>query len=145
MTGHRNLVRHAAHAVTDESVGKLHEAIGRPVLTATSADQVALEGYKGHGVFTYAILDGLKNGDLNGNGLIEVSEISLHTQKLSPLLSTNLLTRGVRVIHSQEMEAVRAATLLCNNDAHASAWIKANKPVSVATPKSRRRRRMERQ
>jgi len=32
-------------------------------------------------------------------------------------------------MHSLEMDAIRAANLLTNNDAHGAAWIKANKPV----------------
>jgi hypothetical protein len=65
----------------------LHEAIGRPVLTASNADQSALEGYKGHGVFTWALLDALKNGDTNGNGQIEITEIAAHVQTVTPKIS----------------------------------------------------------
>ena len=83
-------------STSDTSIGRLHEAIGRPVLTATAIDQVAVEGYKGHGVFTYAILDALRNGDANGNGLIEVSELANHVQQLSPILSSELLPPGTR-------------------------------------------------
>ena len=55
-------------ASSEASLGRLNEATGRPVLTAAAANQVALEGYKGHGVFTYALLDALVNGDTNTNG-----------------------------------------------------------------------------
>lgn len=37
---------------SEASLGRLNEATGRPVLTAAAANQVALEGYRGHGVFT---------------------------------------------------------------------------------------------
>jgi uncharacterized caspase-like protein len=49
-------------ANSEAALGRLNEATGRPVLTAAAADQVALEGYRGHGVFTYALLDALTNG-----------------------------------------------------------------------------------
>ena len=58
------------------ALGRLIQATGRTVLTAATSDRPALEGYKGHGVFTYALLDGLGQGDRNGNGLIEVTELA---------------------------------------------------------------------
>ncbi len=66
------------------------------MLTAAAADQVALEGYKGHGVFTYALLDALSNGDTNNNGQIELSELAAHIQTLAPRLSRELSTGGTR-------------------------------------------------
>jgi hypothetical protein len=60
------------------------------VLTAAAADKAALEGYKGHGIFTYALLDALVNGDTNNDGKIEVSELVAHTQTLAPKLSEEL-------------------------------------------------------
>jgi WD40 repeat protein len=77
-------------ASSEEALGRLNEATGRPVLTAAAANQVALEGYRGHGVFTYAILDALQNGDINNNGQIELSEVVAHIQKLAPRLSREL-------------------------------------------------------
>lgn len=58
------------------AVGRLIQATGRTVLTAATSDRPALEGYRGHGVFTYALLDGLARADSNGNGLIEVTELA---------------------------------------------------------------------
>ena len=45
--------------LSEAAIGRLHEATGRPVLPATAAGQFALEGYQGHGVFTFAVLDAL--------------------------------------------------------------------------------------
>jgi hypothetical protein len=68
-------------------IGRLHEATGRPVLTAAAAGQSALEMPKlGHGVFTSALIDALHHGDRNGNGLIEVSELAAHVQDMVPKL-----------------------------------------------------------
>ena len=83
-------------ANSEAALGRLNEATGRPVLTAAAADQVALEGYKGHGVFTYALLDALRNGDANNNGQIELSEMAAHIQTLAPRLSRELSTGGTR-------------------------------------------------
>jgi WD40 repeat protein len=77
-------------ATSDAAVGRLNEAIGRPVVTAAAADQAALEGYQGHGVFTYALLHALVHGDSNRNGMIELSEFVAHIQGLVPQLSREL-------------------------------------------------------
>ena len=79
---------------SEAALGRLNEATGRPVLTAAAADQAALEGYQGHGVFTYALLDALVNGDTNNDGKIELSELTAHIQSLAPKLSREL--RGGR-------------------------------------------------
>ena len=79
----------------EAGVGRLHEATGRPVLTAAAAGQSALEGVvdpKGekHGVFTWAVLDALRNGDANGNGLIELSELVAHVQRTVPKVAAEM-------------------------------------------------------
>jgi hypothetical protein len=43
------------------------------VLTAAASGNPAFEGYKGHGVFTWALIDALYHGGTNGDGLIELS------------------------------------------------------------------------
>ena len=62
-------------------------ATGRTFLTATTDDAPALEGYRGHGVFTYALLDAFSQADVNGNGLIEISELADHIDRKVPDLS----------------------------------------------------------
>jgi WD40 repeat protein len=66
---------------------KMTRAMGRTVLSASSDDAPALEGYRGHGVFTYALLDGLQAADTNGNGLIEVTELAAFVDQKVPDLS----------------------------------------------------------
>ena len=52
---------------SEAAIGRLHEATGRPVLTAAAEGQEALEITKlGHGVFTSALIDALHHGDSNG-------------------------------------------------------------------------------
>src|SRR5262249_57890912 len=53
---------------SDAAIGRLHEATGRPVLTAAAVGKPAFEGYEGHGGVTWALLDALKNGDRNAHG-----------------------------------------------------------------------------
>lgn len=80
---------------SEAGVGRLHEATGRSVLTAAAAGQDAIEGVVGadgkrHGVFTSAILDALRNGDANGDGLIELSELVAHVQNVVPKVAAEL-------------------------------------------------------
>jgi hypothetical protein len=72
----------------------LHEATGQPVLTAAAAGRPAFEGYQGHGVFTWALLDALHHGDTNGNALIELSELVAHVQTTAPRISEELHGTG---------------------------------------------------
>lgn len=84
---------------SEAAVGRLHEATGRPVLTAAATGQFAHEGVVGpsgttHGIFTWALLDALRNGDRNGNGVIELSEIVAHVQAQVPGLAAKLKREG---------------------------------------------------
>jgi hypothetical protein len=54
--------------------------------------QDAIEGVVGangerHGVFTWAVLDALRKGHTNGNGLIELSELVSHVQSVVPKIA----------------------------------------------------------
>ena len=69
------------------ALNRMARATGRTFITATTDNAPALEGYRGHGVFTYALLEALGSGDLNGNGLIEVSELAEHVDRRVPDLS----------------------------------------------------------
>jgi WD40 repeat protein len=73
---------------SEAGVGRLHEATGRPVLTAAAAGEDALEVRKlGHGVFTTALIDALHHGDRDGDGLIEVSELASYVEEHVPKLA----------------------------------------------------------
>ena len=72
--------------LTDESLTKsleqgaandrLAQATGRTIMTASSGSTEAFEGFHGHGLFTYNLLDALGRGDGDRNGTIEVSELA---------------------------------------------------------------------
>jgi WD40 repeat protein len=89
-------------AASEAAVGRLHEATGRPVLTAAAAGKPAFEGYKGHGVFTYALMEALHRGDTNNNGRIELSELAAHVERRVPELvaeiSDDRRVKGAAVI-----------------------------------------------
>jgi WD40 repeat protein len=89
---------------SEAAVGRLHEATGRPVLTAAASGKPAFEGYNGHGLFTYALMDALHHGDTNGNGVIEVSELVAYVQDRLPRLSAQLGGRGISMIATSRSE-----------------------------------------
>ena len=80
---------------SEAGVGRLHEATGRPVLTAAAEGQYAHEGVisstgERHGIFTWAVLDAFHNGDINGDGIIDLSELVEHVQRVVPGLANGL-------------------------------------------------------
>jgi WD40 repeat protein/uncharacterized caspase-like protein len=79
---------------SEAAIGRLHEATGRPVLTAAAEGKPAFEGFHGHGVFTWSLIDALFHGDTNGDGLIELSELSAHVESTVPKISAEMNGRG---------------------------------------------------
>jgi WD40 repeat protein len=79
---------------SEASIGRLHESTGRPVLTAAAEGKPAFEGFGGHGVFTWALLDSFTNGDRNANGTIELSELVSRVQEQVPKIAAKLNGRG---------------------------------------------------
>jgi WD40 repeat protein len=72
----------------------LQRAIGSAVFSASSDTQQALEGYKGHGLFTYAIIEGLKGGaDLNKDGYVKISELQDYVEEKVVTVSEQVFKR----------------------------------------------------
>jgi hypothetical protein len=69
------------------AVERLTRAMGRTVLSAATESTPALEGYAGHGVFTYAVLDALARGDANNDGFIDMTELAGYVDAIVPDLS----------------------------------------------------------
>jgi uncharacterized caspase-like protein len=69
------------------ALGRLIQATGRATLTASTASQEAYEGYGGHGVFTFALLDALGRADANNNGLVELAELIQYVDGLVPAIT----------------------------------------------------------
>jgi hypothetical protein len=103
--------------LSEAAVGRLHEATGRPVLTAASEHQDANEGYKGHGVFTYALIEALHKGDTNKNGKIEVAELAAHVERRVPELFAELNASG-GVVKGLTLAAPRGAGSSDEQSAH---------------------------
>lgn len=57
---------------------RLVQATGRSILAASGGSQEALEGYHGHGLFTYEVLGAINDADGDRNGTIEVNELAAY-------------------------------------------------------------------
>jgi WD40 repeat protein len=75
------------------AVEQLTHAIGRTVLSASTAYQQAIEGYHDHGLFTYAVLEGLGRASANDDGLITVLGLHDYVMQRVPQLSAQLYGR----------------------------------------------------
>jgi hypothetical protein len=69
------------------AIEKLRQATGRTVLAASTETQPALEGIRGHGVLSYAVLEALEKGPVNKDGLIEVTGLISFVDDEVPALS----------------------------------------------------------
>lgn len=85
LTGSRSVDAAMAQSA---AVERLTRAMGRTILSAATDDAPALEGYQGHGVMTWALLDGIGAGDSNGNATIEVTELASHLDLKVPEISS---------------------------------------------------------
>lgn len=84
LTGTRSVDAAAAQSA---AVARLTRAMGRTILSASTDDAPALEGYRGHGVLTFALLDALGRADDNGNATIEVTELAGWLDRTVPEIS----------------------------------------------------------
>jgi WD40 repeat protein len=80
------------------AIDRLMRATGRAFLAATTDVDLALEGYKGHGLYTYALLEGLRgDADLkaagNHDGNVTVDELSQYLEQRVPSLSLEAFKR----------------------------------------------------
>lgn len=66
------------------AIDKLTRATGRATIAASMDSQVAFEGYKGHGVFTYALIQALSLSDGNKDNVITTSEIASFIDEFVP-------------------------------------------------------------
>ncbi|WP_054699934.1 caspase family protein [Desulfosarcina cetonica] len=76
-----------------DAIIRMGRISGRAILAATKSDEVAYEE-NGHGVFTHALIEGLKNADRDGNTLIEIGELADYIEKLVPAIT--LKKYGIR-------------------------------------------------
>ena len=67
------------------AIDRLSRSTGHATIVASSDDQVAMEGYEGHGIFTYILVEGLRGkADTDGDGFITLQELSTYTEEEVP-------------------------------------------------------------
>lgn len=69
------------------AVNRLTRATGRAIIVAAKDDQPAIEGYKGHGVFTYVLLSAFKEADQkfgNRDGQTSIFELAAYVDEHVP-------------------------------------------------------------
>jgi WD40 repeat protein/uncharacterized caspase-like protein len=78
--------------MTDATAMKiLGRAVGSTVLSASTSTQEALEGYQGHGLFTYVIAEGLAGkADANKDGYVSTLELATYVDDRVPVLAEQI-------------------------------------------------------
>lgn len=72
----------------DTATKLLSRAVGSTVLSAATSQQEALEGYKGHGLFTWVIVEGLRGAaDADKDGYVKTSELAEYVDATVPPLA----------------------------------------------------------
>lgn len=85
------------------ALDRLIRATGSVVLASASEKQVALEGHQGHGVFTFALLNGLRGqADVNGDSQVSTTELSGYLNQAVPALTKRLWGYEQIPMHSQQ-------------------------------------------
>lgn len=69
------------------AIDRFAHATGRAILTAATDTAPALEGYRGHGLFTYALLEAFAKGDQNKDKALLTTELATYVDIRLPELS----------------------------------------------------------
>ena len=75
-------------AADDAAYRRLKEATGRTLFMAAAAEQSAIEGYRNHGVFTYALLEGLAKAGHDDK--IQLFDLADYVENRVPEISREL-------------------------------------------------------
>jgi len=72
-------------SLSDQFLNRLTQGKGRVIITASEANEVSLERDDfGHGVFTHFLLESLRHGDIDGDGLITTNEAFRYVSQKVP-------------------------------------------------------------
>lgn len=78
----------ASRGMTEKTaITKLSRAVGRATIVASSKSQVAMEGYEGHGAFTWSILEGMKGKAADQGGKITINTLATFIEEELPKLT----------------------------------------------------------
>jgi len=73
----------------------LSSAVGSTIISASTGLQEAMEGYQGHGLFTYVLAEGMKGKvDVDKDGFIKTLELSNYVDSEVPVLAEKVFKRA---------------------------------------------------
>jgi len=79
----------------DTALKILSRAVGSTILSASTSMQEALEGYQGHGLFTYVLTEGLKGkADKGKTGYVKTTELADYVDNEVPILAEKVFKRA---------------------------------------------------
>lgn len=79
----------------EDMVRILSKAVGSTVLAACTTSQQAAEGYKGHGIFSYVVAEGLGGkADLDKDGFVQTTELAQYVDRTVPVVAATLTNAG---------------------------------------------------
>jgi len=79
----------------DTALKILSRAVGSTILSASTSVQGALEGYQGHGLFTYVLTEGLKGkADKGKTGYIKTTDLADYVDNEVPILAEKVFKRA---------------------------------------------------
>ena len=90
----REIAQHQDYS-EDTAIKVLSRAVGSTILSASTSVQEALEGYQGHGLFTYVLADGLKGkADKGRSGFVRTTELADYVDNEVPQLAEQVFQRA---------------------------------------------------
>lgn len=79
----------------DTAMKVLSRAVGSTVLSASTSIQEALEGYNGHGLFTFVLAEGLQGkADKGRTGYVKTTELADYVDNEVPLLAEKIFKKA---------------------------------------------------
>jgi hypothetical protein len=79
----------------DTAMKILSRAVGSTILSASTSMQEALEGYQGHGLFTYVLAEGLQGKADKGNtGYVKTTELADYVDNEVPTLAEKIFKKA---------------------------------------------------
>jgi uncharacterized caspase-like protein len=90
------------------AIDRLSRATGRATIVAATDTQPAMEGYEGHGIFTYAVIQALWQADIvsgNRDGITGLFELSAYVQARVPEITLRTFAyEQIPQVHMQGMD-----------------------------------------
>ena len=79
----------------DTAMKVLSRAVGSTILSASTSAQEALEGYQGHGLFTWALVQGLQGkADKGKTGYVRTTDLAAYVEDEVPNLAEKIFKRA---------------------------------------------------